>query len=306
MSTAGSGPHTSSWHCRGQSASIQWCTAQLAQFHAVEPQPRASSELTSIMDTQSHSEPPTRRGCRSRIKPDSFSSCTDSSGQRRSSAARAARSFSFGTRKRARVSASSSVSACAAAAACATAGILALARSDAGFGGLLLRSFGGGVVELDRHAVRILDEDLVQPEDRHRALVKGDVVALAALEHRLAPGGGEGDVVERTGAAVRCRAARADILVERAGIVLVETHEMHEAVVARGVLQVRGRLAAVEPVAGEIERRPRPRLQPDHLGVEAPRFFEVERADRVVVDAFDFHGTSLFDLDLVLAHEFPP
>ena len=99
-------------------------------------------------------------------------------------------------------------------------------------------------------------------------------------------------MVERAGAAADLALALAHVGIERAGIVLVESHQVHEPVVARGILQVRRRLAAVEPIARKVERRPRPFLEADHLGVETARGLEVVGADRVMVDAFDVHGPS--------------
>src|SRR5205823_358805 len=81
---------------------------------------------------------------------------------------------------------------------------------------------------------------------------------------------------------------------------------MHEAVVARGVLQVGGWRAAIEPIARKVERRPRSFAEPDDVGVETPRRFEVEGANRVVIDAFYVHGFLLFDLDLAVANELAP
>src|SRR5258706_10712403 len=130
------------------------------------------------------------------------------------------------------------------------------------------RHLGSREVELDRDAVRVLDEHLPESEDRHRTLEEAHVAAAAALEHRVASGGGESDVVERSGTALRGGLAVPHVRIERARVVLVESHEVHETVVAGPVLQVRRRRAPVQPVAREVERRPRPFVEPDHLGVE--------------------------------------
>src|SRR5262249_16952167 len=102
--------------------------------------------------------------------------------------------------------------------------------------------------------------------------------------------GCERHVVEGTGAGIIGALAVADVGIERAGLVLVVAHEVHEAVVPSAAhLQVLRRLARIQPVAGKIERGPRPLVQADDLGVEGARGLEVVRADRIVVDAFDVH-----------------
>src|SRR5260370_28524299 len=73
----------------------------------------------------------------------------------------------------------------------------------------------------------------------------------------------------------------------------VHAHDMHDAVVACGVIQIGGRLVAVKPEPGKVERRSRADPEPDDLGVEPARRLDVKRTDRVMVDAFDVHRVLL-------------
>ena len=52
---------------------------------------------------------------------------------------------------------------------------------------LELSALGGGVVELDRHAIGILDEDLVKPQIRHLAVTDGYGLLLQACNHFFEP-----------------------------------------------------------------------------------------------------------------------
>src|SRR5439155_11414064 len=208
--------------------------------------PRASSEPMSISATQGISEPPIRRGWSTRIRPDSLSSRIDSSGQRRKSSARLARSLSRGTMARARFIASSGVRTSAGARATAWVGNVDLDGRGGGF--LSLRRLGCREIELDGEAVGILDEYLMQSKRGHRALEKADVVATAPLEHRGATGHGERDMIQPTGAArERVGIPVAHRLDEALRIVGIDTHDVHDPVVALRVIEVGRRLAVVEP-----------------------------------------------------------
>src|SRR5271169_4750526 len=241
--------------------------------------------------TQGNSDPPKRRGCSTRIKPASLSSRIDSSGHCRSSSARRVRSTKRGTMARARDNASSTVR--------AGATTLAMTSSvnshSCGSGsGLLLRCLRCGKVELDRDAVGILDEHLVQVQSRNCTLEEADIAAATALDHFFAPGHRQRDVIKRSRAAAQgIGVGIAQRIDEPLRVGKVHAHDVDYAVVSGSMIQVDRRFVAVQPESGEIERRTRADLEPDDLGVELSRRLNIERADRVMVDALDIHRVLL-------------
>src|SRR6516225_3766501 len=149
----------------------------------------------SISETHGSSDPPTRRGCSTRIKPDACSSRSVSSGIRRVFSASDARSLSFGASARTLASACSLVMTGAEPAL----GSAAKDKSANCFGRrrvFLLRRFRGGEVELDHDAVGILQEHLMQPQRGDAALEIFELGTFAALDHALASGDRECDVIE--------------------------------------------------------------------------------------------------------------
>ena len=124
----------------------------------------------------------------------------------------------------------------------------------------------GREVELDHDPVRVVDEDLVEAGARNRARGIGDLHGLKAVNHLGEAAGREGDVVEGAGAPFPAGPA-ADQVDD-------------------------GPLAAIEPGAGEIERRPVAVGETEYLGVEPARAVEVGRVDGEVVETLDRHGVA--------------
>src|SRR5205807_303082 len=87
---------------RGNMPSIMWCAAKLTQFHADDAHARARSAPKVTTAANSSSAPPTRFGWWMRKSSASGKSRMVSSGMRRSSSERAARSRSFGSSASAR------------------------------------------------------------------------------------------------------------------------------------------------------------------------------------------------------------
>src|SRR5437016_3855841 len=94
---SGTAPQISSCALGGNMPSIRWCDRKLMKFHELEAQARASSAPNSTTATNSSSAPPTRFGWWMRNSSASWKSRRVSSGMRRSSSQRGARSRSTGS-----------------------------------------------------------------------------------------------------------------------------------------------------------------------------------------------------------------
>src|SRR5690349_19703776 len=90
--------HTSSCTSRGNMPSIMWWAVKFTQFQAVEAQARASSAPKVTTAANSSSAPPTRLGWWMRNSSAAWKSFSVSSGMRRSSSQRGARSLRTGRR----------------------------------------------------------------------------------------------------------------------------------------------------------------------------------------------------------------
>ncbi len=130
---------------------------------------------------------------------------------------------------------------------------------------LELSALGGGVVELDRHAIGILDEDLVKPQIRHLAVTDGYGLLLQACNHFFEPSSLESYVIDRAGARVP-------------GIAVL-FRQVHN-----------GLIVEIKPVAGNFERRALPNPQPQNVHIEVTCRLEVTRKDEEVVQVLQRHA----------------
>ena len=134
--------------------------------------------------------------------------------------------------------------------------------------------FVGREVEFDGDAGRVFDEYLMQAETRHRAIPVSDALRLQRLPHRFDAGGEKCNVIDDTRSG-RGRLLLAEVGGEAGGVVRIDADDVHGAEV--------GFVAAlVEPCAGKIERRAIASPEAKNPFVEAARFFEIGRANRVV------------------------
>src|SRR5258708_9817095 len=129
-------------------------------------------------------------------------------------------------------------------------------------------------VQLDAHAVGIVEEDLLAAGGRDDLLAELDLLALELLTHAADVAGGEGDMVEADGVLeLLLGAAHHDAFARRA-----LAQEMHG-----------GNAARVEPVAREAEWRPVAVLEPQHLAIELLGARQVRRFDGVVLQHAQWH-----------------
>ena len=128
-----------------------------------------------------------------------------------------------------------------------------------------------GIVQFDHAAVRVVEEHLVQPDARHRALAEGDAHDAQVIEHRGEAVGEERDVIDRAGAAQLRLVALAQVAVEALLGGAVGADDVDHRV---GDVAV---VAAIHPQAGKRERRARADGQAEHVGVETPARLEVGR-----------------------------
>src|SRR5260221_4949488 len=134
-------------------------------------------------------------------------------------------------------------------------------------------------IELDREAVGVLDEQLVELRLGEVARAAGDLELLQVLHQLVGFRGEESDVVDHAGI-VPGRVLRA--------AEVVELRVRHA-----GLRHMHLDLAVdAQPIAWERKVRPRHHLESEHLAVEILGALEVVRANKIVVQFGDGHGVS--------------
>ena len=136
---------------------------------------------------------------------------------------------------------------------------------------------GVGEIELDLHAVRIEQEELIEPLVVDLALLELDAVLVEMLDHVVQAGGAEADVVDHAGAGGGLGLLADVFLAVLADVLAAGGDVQHVAV------------AEIEPVDRELEIRARADAEAQHLDVPVLGRLDILRLQQEVFHMGEGH-----------------